>query len=252
MAIEFSCSGGNRRLQASENNVGKRARCPHCGALTPITRIGELDAPQGDSTGASQNDPDDPLGIGGSGHARDDPLHAAAQQKQFQTSTSQTSNYGYGNQPFPQTSYSGSSAGPGFVEPHRATMISTFGIISMITGILTLVLSVAPLGCCCCGPFAVLAVIGEIIIGVASLIMGTIGWTMANQDIPKMETGQMDSFGLSSVKSGRVFAMFGVGLVAIAFVVTIIIIIINVLLYGTFMLQQNNMNRINDNFPNNF
>jgi len=65
-----------------------------------------------------------------------------------------------------------------YVQPHRATTILVLGILGLI----------------CCGICAVLA------------------WVFANNDLRKMEMGQMDNSGYETTRTGRILGIIGTAL----------------------------------------
>ena len=54
MPIEFQCTGCGKRLRVGDENAGKKAKCPECGALADIPQTpepGPQDAPAGQISG---------------------------------------------------------------------------------------------------------------------------------------------------------------------------------------------------------
>jgi len=84
-------------------------------------------------------------------------------------------------------------------EPHRGGFVLGMGIASIVAG---------PLAFCC-------SIFG-MIVTIPGLVMGIVAWRMANTDLKKMESGEMDPRGRATVQAGRVCGITGMILCAFA------------------------------------
>lgn len=79
--------------------------------------------------------------------------------------------------------------GGGAMEPHRGTMILIFGILGIV----------------CC------------------LIFGIVAWVMGQNDLKKMDAGQMDPSGRGMTNAGRILGIVGVVLQIVGFVINLLV-----------------------------
>jgi hypothetical protein len=86
--------------------------------------------------------------------------------------------------------------------PHRGGVILALGILSIVFG-----------GGCGIG-----------------LILGIIGWSMANRDIREMDDGIKDASGRGTVQAGKICSIIGVCLGALGFIIGMIYLVFFVLL----------------------
>lgn len=85
--------------------------------------------------------------------------------------------------------------------PHRGGVILALGILSIVFG-----------GGCGIG-----------------LILGIVGWVMANRDIREMDEGIKDASGRGTVQAGKICSIIGVCLGALGFIIGIIYLVFFVL-----------------------
>ena len=210
MSIEFNCGACGKLLRVPDGSGGKQAKCPHCNTVMRIPESSS-DPPEPDDPFAGSSSPQafagsDPEGSHpegsdfGSNAPSDDPLGFSDEDAFGREEAA-------GQNPFAEppagSSYGAGSSGGTFFDkptgqygmhPHRAGMVLTFGIISIVSSGLGVV------GCCCC-LFAVLPVAG---IG-----FGIPAWMMGKADLEKMSQGLMDPTGHSNTKAGMTTGMIG-------------------------------------------
>lgn len=77
--------------------------------------------------------------------------------------------------------------GGGYTEPHRGTMILIFGILGLV----------------CC------------------IIFGILAWVFGNQDLQKMDAGQMDPSGRGLTQAGRIMGIVSVCLAIVGIIIQV-------------------------------
>ncbi len=92
------------------------------------------------------------------------------------------------------------------LKPHRGPMILVFGIISIVMGALGIII------CACTG--------------VIGIILGILALSMAKRDIAEINGGLMDPIGLGPTTAGRICAIVGIVLSAIALFLTAVMLVI--------------------------
>lgn len=262
MSIEFNCFNCRKVLKAPENAIGKKAKCPHCGGISTVNRLSDLDPPEmlldeenttllpdelqategvdlpldelkkasPFPTGTAQPNPNDPL-LG-------NPAKASHQATSYSASHQAQANY---NQPsYNEPSYNAplpSSSGgysPGFVQPSRASNISNFGIISLITGIMAIGMSFS---CCCCFPINLIGFGLEIVFVGLSIGLGLTAVNMAKTDLKRIQMGEIENFGVPQINSGKTFGGIGAILGATAILISITILVVAFVFYGAILLS---------------
>ena len=116
---------------------------------------------------------------------------------------------------------------------HRGGTINTFGIISIVTSTVSVLLLIAtPLWSQICGLNVIAGPI--MIIGVmAGIGFGVSGWRMGSHDIRKMYAGEMPTHGFPSIRSGYWSSAVGTMIAVFAACLLLVLFIFSILILGS-------------------